>query len=334
MATAAQQPVPRDQGWRRVFLAFAAVLMVQVVSPPALIVPTLAVCCLIGWRAGGRATLALLWLALAVWTLTRPAAPSEREFLDLSRGWGLMLAGSFGAVSLAATRRSFFPNALLALGMAFLLAVIVASAGSTTLGELRQVVASQVVPRGEEIIALFHRVMLAMAPPPGSGNAMRYAELLQQVEGEMRTFWGYLLRVFPALLALESLAALAVAWGLYHRLSRVRIGAPLRPLREFRFNDQLVWGVIAGIAIVFVPTLAAVRGAGLNLLVFFGMLYVVRGLAVLFWFSTAGALMITVASLLFGPLVAALAFGVGLGDTWVDWRSRARPRGPTGTPAA
>jgi hypothetical protein len=25
------------------------------------------------------------------------------------------------------------------------------------------------------------------------------------------------------------------------------------------------------------------------------------------------------------PLLGALAFGLGLGDTWLDWRSRARP---------
>jgi len=39
----------------------------------------------------------------------------------------------------------------------------------------------------------------------------------------------------------------------------------------------------------------------------------------------------------FGSIVvtrAALALGVGLGDTWVDWRNRARPRDPTRTTAA
>lgn len=335
MATAAQQPVPRDQGWRRVFLALAAVLMLQVVSPPALIIPALAVCFLIGWRSGGRSTLALLWVALALWTLTRSVPVADREFLDLSRGWGLLLAASFGVVCLVATRRSFFPNALVALALTFLLALLVASFGSTTLGELRQLIEAQVGPRGEEFIAGFHRMMLGRAPAPGSADATRYAEMLQQVEGELRGWFRFLLSVFPALLALESLAALAVAWGLYHRLSRVRIGAPLRPLREFRFNDQLVWGMIAGLTIVLLPTLAALRGAGENLLVFFGMLYVVRGLAVLFWFSASGAVAITIATLLFWPFVAALALGVGLGDTWVDWRGRAaRPRDPSGTPAA
>src|SRR3712207_8406043 len=34
------------------------------------------------------------------------------------------------------------------------------------------------------------------------------------------------------------------------RVSRARIGPPLAPLREFRFNDQLVWGLVAGITAV------------------------------------------------------------------------------------
>ena len=55
---------------------------------------------------------------------------------------------------------------------------------------------------------------------------------------------------FPALLALESLLALALAWTLYHRFSRARIGEPLGRLKEFRFNDQLVWGLIVAVALV------------------------------------------------------------------------------------
>ena len=72
--------------------------------------------------------------------------------------------------------------------------------------------------------------------------------------------WGR--TVFPALLALQSLAALALAWATYHRLGRARLGAPLEPLREFRFNDQLVWGLIVGLTIVLLPTLTPLRDLG------------------------------------------------------------------------
>jgi hypothetical protein len=139
--------------------------------------------------------------------------------------------------------------------------------------------------------------------------------------------------LFPSLLLLESLIALALAWATFHRLSRTRLGAPLGRLRDFRFNDQLVWGLIVGLAVVFVPALDFLGGAGRNLLVFFGALYAVRGLGVLSWFFAPGALAVTVVAglaMLFWPAVAVLgfmllalaAFGLGLGDTWADWRRR------------
>jgi hypothetical protein len=146
--------------------------------------------------------------------------------------------------------------------------------------------------------------------------------------------------IFPSLLALESLFALALAWAIYHRLSRARIGAPMRPLREFRFNDQLVWGLIAGLTIAFLPTLQGLRGFGRNVLVFFYALYALRGFGVLAWFLAPGALLATLTlsfallsfpvipqsvALLGFRLLLLLVFILGLGDTWADWRRRARP---------
>jgi hypothetical protein len=73
-------------------------------------------------------------------------------------------------------------------------------------------------------------------------------------------------------------------------------------------------------------------------LVFFGALYAMRGLGVLTWFMAPGSLGLALAVafvLLWAPVLnafAALAFmtlavaalALGLGDTWADWRSRAR----------
>ena len=135
-------------------------------------------------------------------------------------------------------------------------------------------------------------------------------------------------RLYPAVLALESLAVLALAWGLYHRVSRARIGAPLAPLKEFRFNDQLVWGLVLGITAVAVPTLKAFQTVGLNLLLFFGALYALRGLGVLAWFFAPGRLMVALTiglAIFMWPLLGVFALGIGLGDTWLDWRSRPRP---------
>jgi hypothetical protein len=101
----------------------------------------------------------------------------------------------------------------------------------------------------------------------------------------------------------------------------------------------LVWGLIAGLTIVFLPTLQSFRGIGRNLLVFFYALYAIRGLGVLAWFLAPGALTATLTvgfAMLWLPVIqlAAVfgfmlllfaAFVLGLGDTWADWRRRARP---------
>ena len=193
------------------------------------------------------------------------------------------------------------------------------------------------------LLGLVRAFALARAVAAGDahaaeGNGAQATDLPSQTEKQLTLFAGAGETLYPSLLALESLVALAIAWAIYHRLSRARLGPPLGPLREFRFNDQLVWGLIVGLTIVFLPTLSAVRVVGRNLLVFFGAMYALRGLGVLSWFMAPGALAVTATvgfAMLLWPVlnaVAALgflllgiaAFGLGLGDTWADWRSRPR----------
>src|SRR5438045_6102658 len=150
-------------------------------------------------------------------------------------------------------------------------------------------------------------------------------------ERQLNTLSRFGLTVYPSLLALESLVALALAWAIYHRLSPARLGAPLRPLREFRFNDQLVWGLIVGLTIAFLPTLQSFHGVGRNMLVFFYALYALRGFGVLAWFLAPGAILATLTlsfALLSFPtlppntrvagfkLLLLAIFALGLGDTW------------------
>jgi hypothetical protein len=132
--------------------------------------------------------------------------------------------------------------------------------------------------------------------------------------------------LLPALLALESLAALVLGWAVYQRLSPGRIGPPLSPLSEFRFNDQLVWGVAVGATLCLLPTFADGRNAGYNLLVFFGTLYLLRGLGVLAWITKGRYLVLGILSLIppFGMMLGVLALALGLGDTWLDLRRRAK----------
>ena len=104
--------------------------------------------------------------------------------------------------------------------------------------------------------------------------------------------------------------------------------APLASLRLFRFNDQFIWGLVGGLALLVVPGLGPVRALGANLLLFFGALYGLRGAGVALFFLAPGRLMTVVmvsVSVLFAGAAGVIFVGLGLGDTWLDWRRRERP---------
>ena len=348
--TPAIAAAPTERGWGKLVLALIAFFIVPRVShlgallpvdqTMVLFVPALAACALVGWWAGGKAFMAVAWVALAtMMTIQSPTPPGA--FSNLVRGWSLLLAGSFGLVCLFGARRPLFSRALTALGITLTLATIMGLVGPVRLAQASKIVAGEFGRRNAETMATMN-TFIQTHPKAWSDLAAKIPALTQlpaETEKELTRMSGWGLAVFPALLALQSLAALALAWATYHRLSRARIGAPLRPLKEFRFNDQLVWGLIVGLTIMLLPTLAAVRGVGRNLLVFFGALYAVRGFGVLSWFMAPGSLGITLSVgfimlaapvLQFFAALALMALGLaalalGLGDTWADWRNRARP---------
>lgn len=132
-------------------------------------------------------------------------------------------------------------------------------------------------------------------------------------------------QLYPALLAIASLAALAVAWWAYRRLA-LKERSPLGRLREFRFNDTLVWLLIGGLVLLLLPLDAPGTRAGTNLLVFMAALYALRGVAVLAALLGSPGVLATVIGailvLLLYPLVLTFAAVVGLTDTWLDIRRR------------
>jgi hypothetical protein len=341
-------PAPSERGWGKLFLALAAFVFlpltpqVRAILPieqtMLLFVPAVAACALVGWWAGGRAFFAIAWVAIAVVLTVQPPG-ALGPFNNLARGWSLLLAGAFGIVCLLSTDRPFFTRAMAALVMTLGLASVMALLGPVSASRTATLVSDEFSRRNGETMA---SVTSLVESHPKEWQQLvdkvpGLSDLPAQMEQGLASLSDVGRTIFPSLLALESLAALALAWATYHRLGRTRLGAPLRPLREFRFNDQLVWGLIVGLTTVLVPTLATLRGVGQNLLVFFGTLYAIRGLGVLSWFmapGTLGVLLVIGGVLLFAPVLqvfAALAFlllavaaiALGLGDTWADWRGRA-----------
>lgn len=292
-----------------------------------LIVPALAVCALVGWWAGGRFFLVLSWTALATWMLVT-RLPGTPAFLAVSKGWALLLAASFGVISLMSPRRSFFPRALAAIGLSYAVGFALVVFASKRPAAIEGTVRAEYTRRVESWLADWEALSRTAEWQELTRDNPGMQTLAQESSERLRKLPPVTASLYPSLLALESLAVLALAWALYHRVSRARIGPPLAPLKEFRFNDQLVWGLVAGITAVAVPTLNAFRTVGLNLLVFFGALYALRGLGVLTWFFAPGRLMVTMTialAIFMWPLLGVFALGIGLGDTWLDWRSRPRP---------
>ena len=330
-------PAPREQGWKRIILALLAFVLLPLVpllrvaipveQSLVLIVPALAACALVGWWAGGRFFLALTWTALAVWLIVTPM-PGAPAFVAIAKGWSLLLVASFGVASIMSPRQPFFPRALSAVGLSFAVGFALVLFASKRPDAVERTVRTEYTRRVDSWLADWESMSKTREWIEITRDNPGMDSLARESSERLRQLPPITARLYPAVLALESLAVLALAWGLYHRVSRTRIGAPLAPLKEFRFNDQLVWGLVLGITAVAVPTLKAFQTVGLNLLLFFGVLYALRGLGVLTWFFAPGRLTVALTiglAIFMWPLLGVFALGIGLGDTWLDWRSRPRP---------
>ena len=141
----------------------------------------------------------------------------------------------------------------------------------------------------------------------------------------------------PGMLALQSLAGLALAWQWHAHLTPEPLGAPLAPFREFKIGDAWVWGVIAWLGLLIAPVSGVLKLAGTNLGLVLGALYVLRGAAIVVTFAqvlgvSAAALVIAagVAAALAAPLLFLLPglCTLGITDTWYQYRRRLAARRP------
>ena len=368
---------PQERGWR--WFVLSLLLMVAVTAapgwPPALallagairlllpveqfallVLVAIASCAIVGWWAGGRLVLALVWgvaAAYVVWKVPLPIS-GYGAFL---RGWAVSMGAAFGIVCLASASKPFLTRALAAVVVAGAVTVAGFSTravgGTGTFDGPVQMLSREYQQRlGASLEAWRSRATseswreFAQRFPQAVERAGRMEALLvalaepqpaSPVVGGARA--APLVRLVPTLLALESLLALALGWSAYHRLARARIGPPLAALRDLRFNDQWVWGLVVGVTTLLLPTLVEWRTAGLNLVCFLGTLYALRGAGVLTWWIPDRAavwvlLALAVLVPVLGPVwvltaLLAVTFTLGLGDTWRDFRAGATPRRPS-----
>ncbi len=302
---------PRERAWLRPLGLLALAFTLAVGQPLVLMVVAFAMLTFLA--PGGR--ILVLLVTAAAFAVVFSGEPTGGLWY-LERGWAILVAGWFVALSLYMPDRPFLTRALPAVvgGLACVAVILLASDGWSWLESL-------VAQRVELSVSATVQMMDAFAEGDLQSDLADTLAMTARVQAVL----------FPALLGLSSLASLGVAWWLHVRVS-ARSGPALRSLKEFRFADPLIWVLISGLLLVVSTEWSVGWGrVGTNLVAFMGALYVLRGVAVLlvFWggLSIASGILFALAFVLAGPLVAVAAMLIGVGDSWLDLRTRVLQRG-------
>src|SRR6476661_3624869 len=139
--------VPNKRSWRPLVWGLAAFLVcpfvpileavIPIQQTLLLLIPIVAVCSIVDWKLGGRVVLSLVWIALAVWMLLQPAGPPGAQYDQMARGWAVLLAASFGLVSLWGTMTPFFTRALFSVGFAVAFGFVLALSTPSGMGRFQ-----------------------------------------------------------------------------------------------------------------------------------------------------------------------------------------------------
>lgn len=294
--------------WKRALALFLLLLAFSSVSPMVLVgMPFVLLVLLLPIRKFGALGLAALILVLSL------GAQDSTGLWYVERGWALLVGGWFVALTLRWPASGFSTRglgaaagALLTTGAWFAVRPMAWSVLDWRVGErIRQGVTAametmQLVRGGEPV------------PTPLAEAVYSTAESQALL--------------FPALISLSSVAALGVAWWMYVRVALGRKGA-LGPLKDFRFNDHLVWLFVGGLLALLLGAGELWTRAGSNAVLFMGALYALRGAAVVLFvnggISALGVVLVTLGMLFLAPALLVGALVIGLGDTWLDIRTRA-----------
>lgn len=335
--TSPAAPAPGRRKWWLFLLGMFAFVMFGYVPAGAAFTPvgpafllvggTAIACVLVAAALHGRTAVAPLAVAIAGIVLTSTMPGADQTYRYLVFGWSVLLAASFGLVSILAPAQTFLPRALASVALALVVAVAGVALFGNGFEKVRSSMYAEAARRADMIDMAGQRQFSASSWRDAEVRQPQLASVRAAYEEWVHGLPQRTLFLLPSLLALQSLAGLALGWELFHRLSRQRIGEPLSRLREFSFNDQYVWAVAVGLTILVLPEFAEGRAAGANILLFFGALFALRGMGVLASFPR-GRFLVPLVALLFiaaWPLAAGITLLLGLADIWLDVRQRARP---------
>lgn len=305
-AAAGSRPPPR--GWPRAAGLLGVVFATSVLRPEVLVaVPLLLLLLGSGLRTFRVALGAALGAAIV-------ASGSRDGVWYAERAWALLIGGGFVALTMLAPTWTLSSRALGAV-----LGAVVVSAG--VLAARADAWVALDTALSESVRAGIDTSLFALSTLGGAD------ELSPELVGTLQRVADAQAAVAPALICLGSMAALGVAWWVRTRL--VGEGDQgLAPLGSFRFNDHLVWLFVAGLLLLVVQWGDAFGRLGSNAVVFMGALYALRGAAVFVFLSSGlsvlGYVAFVVGLLVAAPVLLGMAMLVGIGDTWLDIRSRVR----------
>lgn len=264
--------------------------------------------------------LALVMPRRTQWALVAAAAaalviltPPNGPLWFIERGWALLVAGWFVALTLRWPDSRFAHRGLGAVAGATSIAALIFLQRP---GDWR-VLEGFVARRLEVLRATVESVVGQQSADPSTVAFMR--DVIQRTLEIEKA-------VFPGLLVVGSMAALAVGWWLYVRIA-LRRSDGLGALSQFRFHDGLVWMVVGAMAVLLAWPGGVAARMGWNALVVAGSLYALRGAAVIAFVlggvSFLNLLLVVLAMLVLPAFILSFALVIGLSDTWLDLRARA-----------
>lgn len=296
----------KGRGWGRAVGLMLVTGVLSVVNPGVLVAIPLA---LLGFFARPRRGLSTVVGGLILFVVLGSVARSGLWYAE--RGWAFLLGGWFLALTLRWPREPFLTRGLGAVAGAFGAAGLLFWARPGQWRVLDWTVTSRMESGMAGAIQALRGSMGPEAISPGFEARALDAMAFQGL-------------IFPALLGLASLSALATAWWLHLRLGKAREPG-IGPLGGFRFNDQLVWLLIVGFLLILGSSELLTR-MGANAVVFMGALYALRGVGVVLFLtgglSLLGGVLLLLGFVFVAPVLIFGAFVIGLGDTWLNLRAR------------
>ena len=226
----------------------------------------------------------------------------------LERGWALLLGGCFVGLSIVRPKMKISDRALEAVFGALVLAAILMTLMSGAWNIVDWVISDRVRATVAQVIALGGSEGLAPA---------LITALYQTADAQIL--------IFPALTALASMSALLLSWWLFIFFSG-RSEEALGSVKNFRFNDHLIWMLVVGLFLLFTRWSEPLQRLGSNAVVFIGALCAVRGAAVIVFitggFSVLGYAMTLLGLVIVPPIVLGGAVLIGIADIYLDFRKR------------